>query len=273
MQFRNMIPIYTAILLEKGNVEGGTTLPCQMIVANNEGKPRGIYIVKVFGQRHIEQYNPTNKEIIANYLAESEFDLTVPKMAIVQVSQAIINELQQLEGYQNITLKEGHYFGCQYIENTLNYENGIKTSSYEQWELETIFAFDVLIRNYDRRIKKPNILFKNGNFILIDHDLSLDIQKSYNEYKKLDNYKNVIQGLKGQHIFLEHLQKLHKKTPISFDDFIESLRTLNIGKLYELKTFLENHDFDVTDFEYIINYLQEIKQDLNGFKQLLLSYL
>ena len=59
-----MLPIYTAILLEKGNVKGGTTLPCQMTVVNNEGTIIGSYIVKVFGQRHIEQYNPTNKEII-----------------------------------------------------------------------------------------------------------------------------------------------------------------------------------------------------------------
>jgi hypothetical protein len=264
-----MLPIYTAILLEKGNVKGGTTLPCQMTVVNNEGTIIGSYIVKVFGQRHIEQYNPTNKEIIANYLA-SEFDLTVPKMAIINVSQAIIDELKTQEAYQNVILTAGYYFGCQFIENTLSYEIGIKTTNYELWELETIFAFDVFIRNYDRRIRKPNILFKNGNFILIDHDLSLDIHKSYAAYKAFDNYQNVIQGVKGRHIFLEHLQKLHKKKPISFDDFIESLRTLNIGKLHQLKEFLESLDFDTADFEQIITYLEAVKQNLSEFKKLLL---
>lgn len=67
-----MLPIYEATILENGNVTGGTTLPCQMTVEDASGEVQGVFIVKVFGQQHIEQYNPTNKEIIANLLAHSK---------------------------------------------------------------------------------------------------------------------------------------------------------------------------------------------------------
>lgn len=214
-----MIPIYKAIMLEEGNLIGGTTLPCLMTVSNDKGIIQGKYVVKVFDTKNIEQYNPTNKEIIASYLAK-EFDLSVPKMAIIEVSENIIKNLLGQEAYKSKLLKAGFYFGCEYIDNATSYFDEIKVSNYDTWELETIFAFDALIRNFDRVIKKPNILFKNGSFILIDHELSLN-------YLVFDDYKNVLQGTKGKHIFLEHLQSKHKKNPITFDDFMVSLRSLN----------------------------------------------
>jgi hypothetical protein len=263
-----MIPIYKALRLEEGSLIGGTTLPSLMIVCDDVGIIQGTYVVKVFDTKHIEQYNPTNKEIIANYLA-GEFDLSVPKMAIIEVPENIIEEMLGKEAYKNKSLKAGFYFGCEYIDNTTSYQEEIKISNDDDWELETIFAFDALIRNFDRVLKKPNILFKKDNFILIDHELSLDIRQTFEEYVTFDNYRNVLQGTKGKHIFLEHLRLKHKKTSITFDDFIVSLRLLNINKLKQLSLFLEQYNFNINDFEAIIHYLEAIKRNIQDFRTVL----
>jgi hypothetical protein len=263
-----MIPIYKALRLEEGSLIGGTTLPSLMIVCDNVGIIQGTYVVKVFDTKHIEQYNPTNKEIIANYLA-GEFDLSVPKMAIIQVPENIIEEMLGKEAYKNKSLKAGFYFGCEYIDNTTSYQEEIKISNDDDWELETIFAFDALIINVDRVLKKPNILFKNGSFILIDHELSLNIERTFEEYKAFDIYRNVLQGTKGKHIFLEFLQLKHKKESIAFDDFMESLRYLNLNKLKQLSIFLKRHHFNIDDFEAIISYLEAVKRNTQDFRNVL----
>lgn len=266
----DLLPVYEATFLEKDNVAGGTTLPCQMTVVDHEGKPKGVYIVKVFGQKHIRQYNPTNKEIIANILAKS-FELTVPDIALVAVPQEIIDRMKENPVYANTELQSGYYFGCKYIEETLSYEQGLATNNYELWELETIFAFDVLIRNFDRRTQKPNILFKEEDFILIDHDLALDITKDYTWYKSQKNYQQVAEGVKGAHIFLKHLREVHSTENITFDDFIDSLRRLNFKALDITQMILENLDMDTSDFETIKNYLRSVQKDSTNFQQLLIE--
>jgi hypothetical protein len=263
------LPIYEAVFLEKDNIPGGTTLPCQMTVVNQNNHLKGVYIVKVFGQRHIEQYNPTNKEIIANVLAQA-FEIRVPNLALIQVPLFIIEEMKQNPAYEKPELKAGYYYGCAYIENTASYQAGLVTNTYETWELATIFAFDVLIRNFDRRTKKPNILFKEEEFILIDHDLALDITKDYTWYKSNQTYQKVVKGVKGEHIFLKHLKAIHEIEKITFDDFITDLRDLDFKKLDEIQKILETLNMNTSDFEPIKEYLKSIQADSVNFQQLLI---
>ncbi|MGB0861487.1 MAG: HipA family kinase [Saprospiraceae bacterium] len=266
----DILPIYEAVFLEKDNVPGGTTLPCQMTVVDKNENLKGVYIVKVFGQRHIEQYNPTNKEIIANILAQA-FEIKVPSLALVEVPLFIIEEMKQNPVYGKSELKAGYYYGCAYIENTASYEAGLETNTYETWELATIFAFDVLIRNFDRRTQKPNILFKEQEFILIDHDLALDLTKDYAWYKSNQTYQKVVKGVKGEHIFLKHLKAVHEVEKITFDDFIMDLRGLDFKELDKAQKVLEMLDMDTSDFEVIKEYLKSIQADSTNFQQLLIA--
>ncbi len=265
-----MIPVYTATSLEKTKLEGGTTLPSIMAVAESKGTPVGDYVVKTFDQKHIDQYNPTAKELYANILAQ-EFDLKVPEPAIINVDKTIIDQLNKEKAYQKRNIRPGYYFGCEYIEGTLPYSEDLHISNYDPWEIETIFAFDVLIRNFDRRTKKPNIIFKGKHFYLIDHDLSLDIQKSFSEYEGIDQYESVAQGAKGAHIFLNQLQKQQKKGTVTFDGFIEILRYLDIGKLNQIQSQLDELGMTTGDFPAIKQYLLDIKNQPEQFQRILLN--
>lgn len=279
-----MLPIYTATTIEQTAVLGGTTLPCMMTVVDDNCTPIGQYVVKVFGQKHINQYNPTKKEIFANILAQ-EFDLSVPPAALIRVKQPLIDELKENPNYKNIELKAGVYYGSKLINNHTAYTKDLKATDFDRDIMEQVFAFDVLIRNFDRRrgkegnnqkieIGKPNVLLKDKEVYLIDHDLSLDISKTYAAYKSIDNYSNVVDGVKGQHIFLPHLKKLNENNTFTFDWFIESLRLLDFNELISCNTqinALNKNPFNdpKNDFQPIVGYLKEIQKNSTNFQQLL----
>ncbi|WP_264790637.1 HipA family kinase [Aureispira anguillae] len=255
-----------------------------MTVVDDNYIPIGQYVVKVFGQKHIKQYNPTKKEVFANILAQ-EFDLSVPQAALILVKQPLINELNENPNYQNIELKAGVYYGSRLINNHTAYTKDLKASYFDKDIMEQVFAFDVLIRNFDRRrgkegnnekveIGKPNVLLKDKEVYLIDHDLSLDIRKTYIEYKAIDSYRNVIDGVKGQHIFLPHLKKLNESNNFTFDWFIESLRLLDFAQLNSCNEQIDTLNKDPfeephNDFQPIVNYLEEIQKNSTDFQQLL----
>lgn len=270
-----MLPIYKATEIIKRAVEGGTTLPCLMSVIDEDAGEQKECIVKVFGQNHLEQYNPTKKEVLANVLAQ-EFELPVPVAVLVRVGKDLIAELNKDESYKRVALRAGVYYGCEFIPNCLPFTKDLKTSFFDRDTMEQVFAFDVLIRNYDRRQNKPNILLQNKEVYLIDHDLTLNINRSYQSYKTTGNgYRDVIDGAKGKHIFLDHLKKLHKNNNFTFDWFIENLRLLNLRNLQSCNNQLEELSPSVLfndnedDFQPIIDYLEEIKSTPSDFQNLL----
>lgn len=263
------LPVYYALTIEKTAMLGGTTLPCLMVVGDKDGKIKGNYVVKVFGQKHIEQYNPTNKEIFANILADY-LDIFVPKAALIYVDEELIEVLKSSPQYHKVELKAGYYFGSEYLENCLSYEQR-HLWNYDKWlNIESIFAFDILIRNFDRRVGKPNILFGNEALVLIDHDLSLDIQKSFQDYAEFDSYKNVVDGVKGKHIFLDYLIDKNKTKAINFGSFVEYLLYyFDYDCLDSVVEQLHSLEFEIDDFFRIKSYLLEVKKYHLDFQEIL----
>lgn len=65
-----MLPVYHAKVVQNPNLIGGTTMPCVLLVADSEGEIVGDYVVKIPVVKHIEQYQPTNKEVYSSVLAK-----------------------------------------------------------------------------------------------------------------------------------------------------------------------------------------------------------
>ena len=228
--------VYKAISIDIDAISTGSTKPCIMTVINDEGKLIGSYVVKVFNQNTIQQSQATNKEVYGNVLAQA-FDLDVPNAALIRVDQNLITQLNSSPKYRNSQLIRGVYFGTKYIENPMDYADSVKIPN---WELETVFAFDVLIRNVDRRTKKPNLFFKDGNLFLIDHELSLNTSQEtfLNLFEEREKYWVFIDNpnTKQKHVFLDKLRELNRQNPVTFDTFDEYLRTLNVDILDDCKT-------------------------------------
>ncbi len=270
-----MLPIYEAIAVNEKAILSGTSKPCLMTLADKSGKPIGEYVVKVFKPRNLLQAANTNKEFYGNILA-NEFDLLTPKAVLARVGQEIIDELNQSEKYKGFNLIRGIYFASAYIENALDYSKTVKLS-VENWEIENIFAFDVLIRNADRHIRKPNLFFKNGEICLIDHELSFAtnlIDKPFPEMvKDRQKYWNFIEiqneGLDRQHLFLNQLRELNKKSVVEFHTFKEYLSTFDIDILDEYNQQLTDLGNDSDIYPIIKAYLTEVKSHSGLFIQLL----
>lgn len=143
-----MLPQYKAIAIDQEAIQAGSTKPCLMAVKNQNGQIVGNYVVKIFKPSNLEQGRNTNKEVYCNVLAR-EFDLAVPEAALIYVKKELIDQLNISPRYQNFNLIPGYYFGSLYIENTLDFSDAVRFK-IESWEIENIFAFDVLIRKENR---------------------------------------------------------------------------------------------------------------------------
>ena len=196
----------------------------------------------------------------------------MPSAAIIYVNKDLIEELKSNSKYKpfRAELKEGYYYGSKFLPDAKPFKTGISEKLLDATDIENIFAFDVLVRNMDRNIQKPNlIIIRKNTPILIDHDIALDIHKTFREYKALGLW-DVFKGRK-RHIMQNYLSRTNQQQLWAFDGFLEYLRHLNTNKLYNARELLQNTGHSVVDFDPIVEYLNEVKRDIPSFKELLIS--
>jgi hypothetical protein len=135
-----------------------------------------------------------------------------------------------------------------------------------RYEVDAIYSFDNLIFNVDRNNRKPNILLKNLECYLIDHELSLEITEQTIEsfLRQASFYPNY------EHLFHRYLSKSHQREKDGlFGTFEEVIRFINFGKLDSyIKILLENNH-PVKDYEVLHKYLATIKNNSSIFVKML----
>ncbi len=171
--------------------------------------------------------------------------------------------------YKNWLATEGVFLGCKYINNSKSYIEKTTLDALDIWEISNIFAFDVLILNTDRQFEKPNIITQNVDIYVIDHELSLNMSKPFDTYIHQSQWDYFIKDKRGGHLFRQYLAHLNKDIKVTFDDFIENLRTLNPKILYNYAEQLAEYDYATLDIGNIIAYLAEVKKNEPKFVTLL----
>ena len=259
-----MLSVYEAISFENRIEKGGSTYPWIVNVLTEEGIET--YVVKLFTEKHIEQYNPVVNEVVASLLA-TEFDLPTPAPALINFSADFIDTLSSPLKKELKKKDTRIKFGCKYIPGATSYSPALHRKFFKRYEVDSIFAFDNLIQNVDRRNEKPNILLLDKRAYLIDHELSLS---SINEKLANDLRAGHWRYNKERHIFYEYLKKGRKKDKLSyFETFLENLRHLNVNKADEYLSILETHGYSTEAFTYIKSYLAIVKNDCSKFINLL----
>src|SRR5690606_10060216 len=105
---------------------------------------------------------------------------------------------------------------------------------FKNIQQDTIFAFDVLIRNFDRKRNKPNLLVSGDHCLCIDHDRSLDIQRAFKEYVEMGLWDPFTVLGDTAHLFHEPLKARRRSSrarEVDFLEFKESFKTFNIRNL------------------------------------------
>lgn len=267
-----MLPIYDAISVNTNFIHSGSSKPSLMTLIDGNGLIKGEYVVKVFRPIDEEQAANTNKEVYGSILAKN-FDLNTPESVLVRVSQKVIDILNKSRKNK---LVKGTYFATKYIDNTIDYSPAV-IGKIQDWEIEIIFAFDVFIKNLDRRVNKPNLFFKDDSIYLIDHELSFPeplLDQSFkNMLKSKERYWSFIEkktdNFERKHLFLDHLRNQNKDRTVNFDTFTEYLRILNTNLLDDDALQLQREGNNIDDFQGIKLYLEEVKEDTDLFIQLL----
>ncbi|MCL4537069.1 MAG: hypothetical protein M1610_05710 [Nitrospirae bacterium] len=165
------IPILNATSLQRV-LQSGRTQPCLFFCEDESGQSDGEYVVKLKAGME-NGVNGLAAELIASQLANF-LDIPTPEPAIIELDPLLAEVIPDPELSRKIKESAGLNFGSRVI-----------TGGFETWpvgkaipsSLKTlaaeIFAFDALIQNPDRKVNKPNILWKGDNLYIIDHEMSL----------------------------------------------------------------------------------------------------
>jgi hypothetical protein len=261
-----MLPIYKAIAFNKIIKLGGRTQPWSVLVETQNGIQS--YVVKMFRGDEVDPRDPVTKEVLGNLLAK-QFDLRVPEAALIEMDENFRTTIKDTEAQSVYQLADKRMkFGSALIEgNYLFSPTFTKTQAAKMIELDTLFAYDVFIRNRDRTAFKPNLLVKGNSAFLIDHELGFEID----DQTTIDLLRGKLNYTSYQHhICWKYLKK--SRNPIKkeyFNSFIEYLKTLDLHSLEPYFQQLSDLGFNTANHENIKNYLSQAKKNLVTFANLL----
>ncbi len=265
-----MLPLYKATAFQEYDIAGGSSRPCIVsVIDENNNSIADSYVVKIFKQNFLQH---TCREVFGAVLAK-HFDLAMPEPVLIEISSTMVQELKKHEKYKSSNICEGVFFGTKFLSNVESFDGSTALKNYDYWELGNIFAFDVLIQNADRQVGKPNVIIKNKTIHVIDHELSLNISKSFEDSFKSNTWDETIKNNRSGHLFRSQLRMLMKKNKLNFDDFTENLRTLKPEILYPYMKQLIDYDYAPQNTDKIVSYLEEIKNNESKFITLLYNLL
>lgn len=255
-----MFPIFDAILLEGKNMSGGTTRP--VLISAIKGNQVKKFVVKIFTpDPYIAQ---TASEFYGNVLA-TEFDITTPEVALINFSADFIETLPDDIKKRVRLHDQKFFFGSEYHEGFVQYVPSKDYNTFDMWDIQNVFAFDVLIRNVDRKVAKPNLLIQRDNYLAIDHELCFNITQTFDQYVEGDGFK-FIRGVNGpgyEHIFRERLQSARNHIDFSLPE--EYCGKMDSNKILNAASFLDNIGIPTGDVARINSYLCDIKKNSSKF--------
>lgn len=219
----------------KGFIKGGSTRPVLIEAKNDEGEI-GQYVLKIYNKSNEFENFATSKEFISCHLA-SEFDLWTPDYFVIEIIPDFVQELFSEDELKNLHF--GYHFCTNFIPGCLPYNTNAPNKFLKGYDFANVFSFDFLILNSDRGgfRNKPNILIKDENFYLIDHELTFPFNSNVNSsggsYEKSDFYNQTNVYSMSMHIF-HHIMQKKRDEPHLFDEFEYHLLKLKLNKLEEL---------------------------------------
>ncbi len=250
-----MLPQYQAESFIKELTKGGRTRPWLVqVLAEDRAVP---YVVKLFSVAETNQQALLVREVMGSVLAR-EFELQRPEPALVHFGSLFKQTLSEEQRDRLITNDSRPKFGTLYLEGMPVFDTKFHSQTLRKYaDIETVFAFDVLIRNADRTLRKPNLLVEDKQFWLIDHEISQDIPTDF----RIRFENGLLHFPYENHIFYKYLKrkKPEEKREL-FGTFAEYLYRLN-------PEVLNNYIQQVQDCGYSVEYTALLKAYLYYMKE------
>ncbi len=238
-------------------MEGGTTQPWLVICHSSTGAK--IYVVKLYRANYTEQNEVIFRELACSHLV-NQFELSTPEAVLVNMSPEFIATLPAPQLAQYRQTAEGLKFGSAYIEPPyVNFSPALLLEFLKPFDLASVFAFDQLILNKDRREGKPNLILKSTDVYLIDHEICLEgLEVGLQQFKT-----SQLPHQRYNHLFLDVLKKLPSKEKLTcFDTFFEYLDTaVRFDGIKQISFHLEDQGIPCHSVNEIYDYLCALKSN------------
>lgn len=161
----------TVVALVPGReLTGGANKPVVITCVDRTTGQREDYVVKL---RDAERMSPEAqmRETLASFVA-MELGLATPPPAVVNVGSELVKSTVGQWVHGRLARSVGENFGSTLLSEAPEVIKDADLSAEQTKEASFVLAFDILLRNFDRRAEKPNLLSDGTRLYVIDHELA-----------------------------------------------------------------------------------------------------
>ena len=204
-------------------MESGTTTPNIILGVCQQTLIKSDYVVKF---RNAERMSPeaSARELVAAFIA-MEFDFNIPAPAIIHISEAFVESMRGKTNFKVASKSLGHNFGSEYFKGYLPLVRNQKIPDELLERLQNLFVFDMLIRNSDRRIGKPNFLTDGKREMIFDHELAFSFSLELPSLKNKEPW--LITGREMVWISDNYCYNVLKGKAVDFSNFVTKFNVLD----------------------------------------------
>jgi hypothetical protein len=163
------IPVVSARTFHR-SFSHGRTAPSLIEAVDAQGCLHEV-VLKIFsaGERGKEA---ATSELICSRLG-TRLGLKAPQPFIVELPEGFFQVVQDTNARPRFEAATGQHFGSAYLAGAPTVAAGREIPAGKRSAAASVFAFDCLVQNPDRREEKPNLLEAGSGYWLIDHDMAL----------------------------------------------------------------------------------------------------
>lgn len=204
----------------------GRTKPALFGCEDQDGNAFGDFVVKLKGGLETG-VTGLSYELIASLVAD-ELGIAAPAPALVEIDPAIARAILEVDPAASEVLRKsgGTNFGTQLLVG------GFRTWATDQpvpiglrRTATDVFAFDALIQNPDRRFDNPNLLWRDEEILVIDHDSAFSFLYALGDQSSPWNLEEAL--FLEQHVFYRAL----KGKPTDLERFTGALEAISDDKI------------------------------------------
>lgn len=189
-----------------------------------------------------------------------------PDAALIEFTPDFLTTLAPPQLKQLRSVPAGLKIGSVFLEGNYTFSPALGAKALADYDQETIYAFDNLILNVDRRIDKPNILLQGADIYLIDHEMTLEGVRGALAQLGDQRWEHYSAG----HLFYRYLRtRGANKIQQSFHTFGQLLQGMNPHRLEPYQRQLEEHNLGHRQYEELLRYLCCQKANSSQFEALL----
>lgn len=145
--------------------------PMVLTCVDTTSGDRGDYVVKLIDSERMGSPDAHMRETMAAFMA-MEMEIPTPAPAVVEITPDLVETARGHWSYSRLSRSVGICFGCQLLDKAPEFTAIMDLNPAQKPDAKLVLPFDALLKNFDRRAHKPNLLSDGERLYVIDHELA-----------------------------------------------------------------------------------------------------